>query len=124
MLYVETDSLITQFFDEVGFPVPLQTGRIKAVKHALQHGKRHGSEKFEGWRPEAPQRPENLIRLSQRSVVAPDQAAHLLEVQSFRKGRPGRDGKKCKEAVDLSGRLDDEFAIPLHDIRGLIQVPQ
>src|SRR6266404_936234 len=124
MFYVESDSLVSQFFHEVSLPVPLQTGRIKAIEHALQHRKRHGSEKFEGRTPEAPQRTQNLIRLFQRSVVAPDHAAHLLKVQGFRERWPGRDSKKCKEAVDLFRGVGDELAIPLHDIRRLIQAPQ
>jgi hypothetical protein len=36
---------------------------------------------------------------------APYNAAHFLEVQSFREGRPGRDGEKCKETANLFRRL-------------------
>ena len=57
MLDVQGDSFVTQLFHEVRLPIPLQAGAS-----------------------EAPERPQNLIRLLQWSVVAPDQAAHLLEV--------------------------------------------
>src|ERR1700721_2213582 len=124
MLYVESDSLVAQLIHEVRLPVPLQTRRIKPVEHALQNGKRHGLEKLKGRRAETPQRIKKLICLVQRSSVAPYNAAHFLEVQSFRERRPGRDGEKCKETANLFRRLNNELAIPFHDIGGLVQIPQ
>ena len=41
--------------------------------------------------------------LLQRSVVALDQAAHLLEVQIFREGRPGRTVRNAKKPLISSG---------------------
>src|SRR5579863_9468173 len=45
-------------------------------------------------------------------------------MQFLREGRSGRDSKKGEETVDLVRRLDNELAIPLHDIGSLVQVPQ
>src|SRR5258708_5341360 len=80
MLDVQSDSLVTQLLHEICLPVPLQTRGIKAVEHALQHGKRHGNEKFEGRTTEAPQWPQNRTRLFQSSVIAPDHSTHLLKM--------------------------------------------
>ena len=48
---------------------------------------------------------ERRLGLLQRAGVAPDDAAHLLEVQMLREGRAGRDDQEGEEAVDVVGRL-------------------
>src|SRR5450631_1377933 len=124
MLDMKSDRLVTQLVYKVRLPVPLQARRVEAVEHSLQHGKRHGNEELENRRPEAAERLENLIGSFQWSVVAPHQAAHLLEVQRLGEWWSRGYGQKCEESVDLFWRVDDEFAIPLHDVSGLIEIPK
>src|ERR1700753_786306 len=45
-------------------------------------------------------------------------------MQVFRKRRSGRHGEEREEAVDLLRRLRNELAVPLHDCRPLIEIPQ
>src|SRR3954454_14912781 len=123
MLDMQSDSVVIKLFHEVRLPVPLQARRIEAIEHTLQHWKRHGGKEFEGRPPEAAQRLQYFIRLLQRPVVAPDQGAHLPEVQLFRERRSGRHGEKSKEAADLFRSLHNELAIPPHDVGSLIQIP-
>src|SRR5580704_17361982 len=123
MFYMKSDRFVAQLIYKVSLPVPLQTWWIEAVEHALQPRKGHGREKFEGRVSECAQRLENLICLFQRIGGAPYDAAHFFEMQIFRERWRGWNCKKCKKAVDLFWCVDDELAIPLHEIGGLLQVP-
>src|ERR1700723_1903369 len=101
MFYMESDCLVAQIVHEICLPIPLQARCIEAVEHTLQHGIRHGREKLESRAAEFAGRIENLIRPFQSFGRTPHNAAHFLEVQSFRKRWRRRNGEKGKEAIDL-----------------------
>src|ERR1035441_1482267 len=121
---MQRDGIVREFLDEVRFPVPLQAGRIEAVEHALQHGERHGGKKLEGGAAETAHRFEDLVGLLHGAGVAPDDGAHFLEVERFGEGRGGRHRQEGEEPVDFLRRLENELAIPLHDVGSLVQFPQ
>src|ERR1039457_2617203 len=124
VLKMQRDGIVREFLDEVRLPVPLQSGRIEAVEHALQHGKRHGGEKLKRGAAVAAEGCKDLVGLLHGAGVAPDDAAHFLEVERFGEGRSGRHRQKCEEPVDFFRRLENELAIPLHDVGSLVQFPQ
>src|SRR6185437_2376443 len=121
---VKVDRFVAQFVDKIGLPIPLKTGNVETVEHALQHRKRHRREKLKGWPPEIAQWLEKLVCLFRRTVVTPNDQAHLFEMQSLRKRGPGRDRVKSEEAADLLRRANDKFPIPLHDLHCIFQLPE
>src|SRR5215469_17666775 len=70
------------------------------------------------------QRLEDYVCPFERAGIAPYDAAHLLEVQRFGKGRAWRHGEEREKSADLLGRINDKFAIPLHDVGGILEIPQ
>src|SRR5579863_2266312 len=97
MFYMQSNGLVAQIVHKIRLPIPLHARGIESVEHTLQHGIRHGREKLERRVPELAGRIENLICLFQRSGRRPNDAAHFLEMQSFRKRWPRRNGEKGKE---------------------------
>ncbi len=47
-LHVKIDGLVTQLVDKISPPVPLVTGRVDWVEHALHDRHRHGANQIEG----------------------------------------------------------------------------
>ena len=125
MLYVQGNRLIAQLLTEVGLPVPLQAGCVQAVEHALQHRKRHGNKELERRRTKAC---ATAIRISfacsMRSVVAPDNSAHLLKVQSSGNGGPGGTVINAKKPFNLLRRLTMNSRYHFMTSAALIDFPQ
>ncbi len=48
----------------------------------------------------------------------------FLKCKASGKGDPGGTVRNAKKPLISSGRLDNELAIPFHDVGGLIQLPQ
>ena len=99
--------------DEVGPPVPLQSpAGYRPSKSALQRREGHRLHAVErrarargsarAARPPAPS-----------AGVAPDDAAHLLQVQLLGERRRGRHGEEGEEAVELLGRSAMKLAVPV-----------
>src|SRR5439155_19161684 len=106
------DGGIGQFIEEIRFPIPLKTGRINRVEHALQCRMRYWSNEIQSGFEETADRLEYLFGLVQCSGVAPDDSAHFFVVEMFRKRRSWRDSKKSEETIDVIRCLHDELAIP------------
>src|SRR4051794_17567981 len=77
MFYMSLDPLIAQFLEEVPLPVPLEARRIEGVEHTLQHRKGHRDKELERRRPIAPEWFQDGVRLLNRALVTPHDAAHV-----------------------------------------------
>src|ERR1700684_638881 len=109
---MDRDGFVRQSTHEIGLPIPLLARRIETVVHTLEYRIWNRADHVERWGLEAPDRLENFLRFLDRSGVAPHDAAHLLIVQTLGERSRGRHGEEGKEAVEVIGRLRDEFAVP------------
>ena len=121
---MQGDGLVAQLLHEVGPPVPLQARGIERVEGALQHGMGHGVNAVQCGRAEFPYGLEDPFGLLLRPRIAPDHAAHLLEVQILRKGGSGGDRQEREEAVQIVWGRGDELPVPFHDVGGLLESPE
>src|SRR3954468_10399687 len=94
------DRGVTYFIQEIGAPVPLQSGRINWIEHALQCRMRHWTDKIERGLFESANRLKHFFRLRLRQRAAPNDSAHFLEVQIFGKRRTRRHGEKREPAIE------------------------
>ena len=99
VLDVRRDRLVRQLVHVVGLPVPLVPRRVQRVERALQRRVGHRRHAVE-CRAELARRRQVRGRLVGRAEVAPDDPAHLLQVQRGRERRRGRHGEEREEAVD------------------------
>src|ERR1700735_4713040 len=111
------DGLVRKCAYEIGLPIPLHARQIETIEHALKRGMRNRPYQVERRNLEISDRLENFLRLLDGSGIAPHDAAHFLAVQMLGERRPRRHGMESKEPVDVSGRLCDEAAVPLHSPR-------
>ena len=124
MLDVKCNGFVTEFVDEIAFPIPLQASRQQSIKKALQGGEGHGTQQSKIWRSKLTDRTVNLLGLVERSCVRPNNATHSLGMQGLRKGRAGWDFQEGKETIQILGGLGHEVPIPAHHIGSLIHFPE
>src|SRR5579875_501519 len=85
---------------------------------------RDGANEIQRWRKLLPDRLEGCLCLLHRHGVAPDDPTHVFVVKRLRKRRRRRYDQEGEEAIEVIWRLRDEFAIPPHHLRRLLDVPQ
>src|SRR6516225_5655914 len=116
------DRVVAQFIYKIGAPIPLQARRINWIEHALQGGLGDGPDKVERRLLETANRFEDFLGLGLRFRAAPNNSTHLLQVEIFGEGRPGRNCQKREPAVEVVRRINDELAIPFHYFGGIAQL--
>src|SRR5262249_14262176 len=108
--------VVADLVHKIGAPIPLQTGRIKRVEHALQRRMRDRTYKIERWFLESAYGLERFFRFFVRSSVRPDDAAHFFHVQMFGERWSWRNGEQGEKATQIIGRGRDEIAVPFHHV--------
>ena len=74
---VDVDRLVGDLIEEVGSPVPLETGGVERVERGLERGEGHVVQADEQWRADAPHRIQHLVEAVVRPGVAPPQSSLL-----------------------------------------------
>src|SRR5579859_6477496 len=118
---VDLHRLVRDLVDEVGAPVPLVTGRIEAVERPLQRRVRHRPDAVhERLRDRVEERRHRGRGVLLRPEVAPNDAAHVPQMDLLRERRPRRDDVEREEAVQLPRSRRQELAVDGKDfLRGL-----
>ena len=119
---VVRNCVVGYLIDEIGAPVPLQTGRIKRVKHTLQCRLRQRPDEIQCRFLECSDRLEDFFCFVQRPSVCPDHAAHFFQVQVFGEGWSWWHSEKREKAIQIIGHRGDQIAIPFHHIRSFAQL--
>src|SRR5207244_6740655 len=110
--------------EEVGLPVPLQTGWVQRVEQALQHRPRDRPSDIHCRGAKGTNGFEELSGLVQRAAVAPHDDAHLLQVKLLWERWCGWHRDKPEPAVDLLRGVRDEVAPELHHVCRLFERPE
>src|SRR5438034_3393053 len=124
VLDMKIDRLLTQVFEEVGLPIPLQARRVERVEETLEHRPRDRPGEIHRRRDAGANWLEQRVGLLQRAAVAPHDRTHLLEVKLLRERWRRWHRDKREPAVDLFGSVQDEVTPELHDVCRLLERPE
>src|SRR5262245_13038863 len=121
---MECDNALIEIGEEVRLPVPLQSRWVERVEHALQRGPGHRSGGIDRWRAERAERRQSLCCLLERTCVAPDDSAHLLQVVLLGKWRRWRHHDDAKPAIGVFRGVEYEVAPVWQNLGSLFQGPE
>ncbi len=122
MFDVLGDRLVRELGHEVRLPVRLQAGGIERIERALDSRERHGADSVQRGLL-LTDGPEDLVSLLGGPGIAPDDGAHLLQVELFGERRARRNGQEGEEAVQVVRCCRDEVAVPTHDLGRAFERP-
>ncbi len=122
---MQLDGLVGDLVDEVGAPVPLLALGVERVEHALEPGERDVVRAVQDRLGErVHQRRHVLDGLLLAAEVAPDDAAHLAQVDVLGERRSRRDRVVAEEAVELARSVGDEVAVGGEHLDALLDRPE
>src|SRR5215472_3176794 len=124
MLDVPGDGFIAQVSEVVSSPIPLQTGNVQTIKQALHRRKWRRPDLVEKWVAYRTHRLGEFFSLFGSAGAAPNDAAHLLDVEVRREHRSGWDNKKSKKAAHVLRSFLDEVTIGTEDSCCLFKRPE
>src|SRR2546430_16456201 len=121
---MEINRLLAQIGEEVGLPIPLQSGWVERVEETLEYrpGNRPGEVHRQG--AKGANGFEAFVGLLQWAIVTPDNRAHLLEVNLLWEGQRGWHRNKPEPAVNLFRSVQTEVAPELHQPGRLFERPE